>query len=162
MLLDFSHEVPTATGDTTTEPALEDEMQVKLGPRAEDPYHRFAIGSRNPYDATTLELRTGCGKQITGAYSTRDPMYRDRLCEDGCFSPYELKLCADANAAIAEQKRLESLPWGGRTKSQRVRLRREITQGAAEESRRLTTERMKKLMPDGREADDDSGEKEKP
>lgn len=159
MLLDFAHEVPTATGEALDGATSEvDEMHVKLGPRPEDAYHRFLLGSRNPYDATTLELRTGCGRQITGAYSTRDPVYRGNLCKDGCFSPYELKLCADANDAEAEQKRIANLPWFGRTKSQRARAQKVTAEEARIESKRLTTERMKKLMPDGSQATDDDTE----
>ncbi len=157
MFLDFAHEVPTATyDDSGREEFGEDEMQVKIA-GWDSEWHRFLVNVRSNYDATSttpVEVRTACGLTVAGAYSTRDPLYSGKLCTGGCFTAYELKLNADLTAAEAEERRLANLPWFGRTKSQRARIRKETAAEAAAEGRRLTTERMKKLMPDGSPSDE--------
>lgn len=155
MLLDSSHGQATVDDICETVGAAEVEaMQVKIDPR-DDAWHRFVINARPTYDATSFEPRTACGKSIHGAYLTRDPGYGDKLCADGCFSAYELKLNAELLAAKAEEDRLARLPWNGRTKSQRWRASKQVGAEALAEVKRLTTERLRKLSAEGSQDDED-------
>jgi hypothetical protein len=52
-------------------------VQVKLTPHGE--WHRKAVGG----------ARTACGRAL-GGYATRIEQYMGKLCEDGCFSKWEI------------------------------------------------------------------------
>lgn len=112
-------------------------MQVKVHPKGE--WHEMLI------DRT----RTKCGKPL-GAYATRDATYAGRLCEDGCFSPYELNLARQ----LREQEEREA-----REDQQRIQdaagddsqLVRDIAEGKLIHRRRLDTATGKHLKLDPEE-----------
>lgn len=69
----------------------EPDVQVRTDSSA---WHRHALDGAH----------TACGQDLRALRfrggSLRHESYRDELCRDGCFSPFELQLSHDLNAAI--------------------------------------------------------------
>lgn len=120
------------------EAATRDEpgVHVKIAPRG--CWHRMTV------DRT----RTACGK-LLGAYATRDESYAGDLCQDGCFTTYELELAAKAIEDERERERLEQEQQEQREAARSEQRARDF-EAIREERRRIdiATGRHPKLEPD--------------
>ncbi len=71
------------------------DYQVKLDPCS--PWHRRG----------GIETETACGRPIDGTQALRAYTLDDDMCNEGCFSPHELRLGV-AHVAIADAKRFDT------------------------------------------------------
>lgn len=149
---EFAHEESTdGWREAAKEPPA---MHVRFGSDKSE-WHRLTVDSSRRSSHGSLRngnTRTACGKSIgTSYYATREESYDGRLCQDGCFTQYELEL-ATKSRAEAEQAERDAMEATLRSIDAE---REKRAAGRAEDKRRidLATERHFRLekpdKPDG-------------
>lgn len=131
------------TDEEPTLPFEEPAMHVILGDKRR---HRLTVdAARRPsHGLHDFEnARCACGKRITGYYAPVEESYAGALCEDGCFSSYEIELAADLR--VAEEKRFRNGLAAHEEEHEESRRALAANRAAAKERMRIATDRMKRL-----------------